>query len=74
MYIYICSITYNINNLKRREMIEKTTEEILNAVKELIAHDSTISSLKVLIEKKLEDVYNYGHEDGYIKCKDELNG
>jgi hypothetical protein len=44
-------------------MIEKTTEEILNAVKELIAHDSTISSLKVLIEKKLKDVYQNGYNE-----------
>jgi hypothetical protein len=43
-------------------MIEKTTEEILNAVKELIAHDSTISSLKILIEKKLKDVYEAGED------------
>jgi methionine salvage enolase-phosphatase E1 len=54
-------------------MIEKTTEEILNAVKELIAHDSTISSLKVLIEKKLEQVYADGYNEGYTTCQDELN-
>jgi hypothetical protein len=44
-------------------MIEETTEEILNAVKELIAHDSTISSLKILIEKKLKDVYQDGYNE-----------
>lgn len=43
-------------------MIEETTNEILNAVKELIAHDSTISSLRALIEKKLKEVYNEGAE------------
>jgi hypothetical protein len=53
-------------------MIEKTTEEILNAVKELIAHDSTISSLKVLIEKKLEDVYDAGQLSGYKDGQDSL--
>jgi methionine salvage enolase-phosphatase E1 len=48
-------------------MIEKTTEEILNAVKELIAHDSTISSLKVLIEKKLKDVYQDGYNEAEVQ-------
>lgn len=43
-------------------MIEETTNEILNAVKELIAHDHTMESLKVLIKKKLQDVYNEGAE------------
>ena len=41
-------------------MIEETTNEILNAVKELIAHDHTMKSLKVLIKDKLKDVYNAG--------------
>ena len=41
-------------------MIEETTEEILNAVKELIAHDHTIESLRKLVKDKLKDVYNAG--------------
>jgi hypothetical protein len=41
-------------------MIEETTEEILNAVKELIAHDHTMESLRKLVKDKLKDVYNAG--------------
>jgi hypothetical protein len=41
-------------------MIEETTEEILNAVKELIAHDHTMESLRKLVKDKLKHVYNAG--------------
>jgi len=41
-------------------MIEETTEEILNAVKELIAHDHTMESLRKLVKDKLKAVYNAG--------------
>jgi len=42
-------------------MIEKTTEEILNAVKELIAHDHTMESLRTLVKKKLEETWWKGN-------------
>ena len=43
-------------------MIEETTNEILNAVKELIAHDHTMESLKVLIQEKLKDTWWKGND------------
>lgn len=74
MCIYICGITHNNNNLKRKEMIEETTNEILNAVKELIAHDHTMESLKVLIKHKLRHVYNAGTVyNEFQKSIDKLN-
>ena len=41
-------------------MIEETTNEIMNAIKECIAHDTPMEDLKVLIKNKLKHVYNAG--------------
>lgn len=44
-------------------MIEETTNEILNAVKELIAHDHTMESLRTLVKEKLENIYQDGYNE-----------
>ena len=55
-------------------MIEETTEEILNAVKELIAHDHTMESLRKLVKDKLRHVYNAGTiYNTFQKSIDKLN-
>jgi hypothetical protein len=41
-------------------MIEETTNEIMNAIKECIAHDTPMEDLKVLIKTKLTE----GFQDG----------
>jgi len=41
-------------------MIEETTNEIMNAIKECIAHDTPMEDLKVFVKTKINEAWNNG--------------
>lgn len=45
-------------------MLENATDEIMNAIKEAIANDTSLDSLRILIQQKLEDARESGYNDG----------
>jgi hypothetical protein len=45
-------------------MLENATDEIMNAIKEAIAHDTPMENLRILIQQKLEDAREAGYSDG----------
>ena len=51
-------------------MLENTTDEIMNAIKEAIAHDTPMENLRILIQQKLEDAREAGYSDGVDNERD----
>jgi hypothetical protein len=51
-------------------MLENATDEIMNAIKEAIAHDTPMENLRILIQQKLEDAREAGYSDGIDNERD----
>ena len=45
-------------------MLDKMADEIMNAIKEAMAHDTSIEDLRTIVKEKLEDARELGYSDG----------